>query len=91
MCDILDSFSKYLPTEVSTRYLEVKGNAYSYDDTKMFQLLMFGDQITVVQARSVAMLQDPQQSRKDALKGYVPVISRMAHKILLIRDKLHVF
>lgn len=84
MCDVLDSFSKYVPTKVSTRYLEVKGNTYSYDDTKMIQLLMFGDQLTVARARSASMLRDSQLSRKDAQKGYVPTISDWHSRICLL-------
>ena len=68
----------------STKLLEVRGNLYTYDDSKMIQLLLFGDQLTVARARSASMLRDPQLSKKDALKGCDPVISDWHARICLL-------
>ena len=44
MCSVLDSFNAYVPMEESTKCVEVNGEIYFYDDTKLIQLLLFGDQ-----------------------------------------------
>ena len=61
--------------------IEVDGELYQYDDT---QLLLFGDQLTVAQARSALMLRDPQTVAKDSLKGFVPVIVDWHTRICLL-------
>lgn len=84
MCDVLDSFTKYVPMEVCTDSMEIKGNTYTYDNSKMVQLLLFGDQLTVARARGASMLRDAQVGKKDTLKAYVPTISDWHTRICLL-------
>ena len=49
MCSVLDSFNAYVPLEESTNCIEVAGDLYFYDDTKLIQLLLFGDQLTAAE------------------------------------------
>ena len=83
-CDVLDSFNKYVPMEVHTNSVEVKGNTYIYDNSKMIQLLFFGDQLTVARAWGASMLRDPQVGKKDTLKAFVPTISDWHTRICLL-------
>ena len=78
------SFNKYVPMEVRTNSMEVKGNTYTYDNSKMIQLLLFGDQLTVARARGASMLCDPQVGKKDTLKAFVPTISDWHTRICLL-------
>ena len=84
ICDVLDSFTKHVPMEVCTNRLEVKGNIYTYDNTKMIQLLLFGNQLTVARVWGASMLRDPQLGKKDILKAYVPTIADWHTRIILL-------
>ena len=53
--------------EVCTKSLEAKGNLCTYDNSKMIQLLLFGDQLTAARTRGASMLRDPQVGKKDTL------------------------
>ena len=77
MYSVLDSFNAYtlyVPMEESTKCIEVAGDLYFYDDTKLVQLL-FGDQFIVAQARSASKLRDTHTKAKNTLQGFVPVIA----------------
>ena len=84
MCSVLDSFKAYVPLEESTNYIEVVGDLYFYDDTKLIQLLLFGDWLTAARARSASKLCDTQTKAKDALQGCVPVIADWHTRICLL-------
>ena len=91
MCDVLDSFTKYVPIEVHTNSVEVKGNTYVYDNSKMIQLLLFGDQLTVARAWAASVLRDLQVGKKDTLKAYVPTISDWHARICLLEVREIIF
>ena len=48
---------------------------YCYDDTKLIQLLLFGDQFTMARACSASQLRNIRANIKDTLQGFVPVIA----------------
>ena len=75
MCAVLENFNCYVPTEIHTKSVEINGKQYFYDDSKLIQLLLFGDQLTVARARGALQLRDPQITAQDTLKGYVPTIA----------------
>ena len=89
MCSVLDSFNAYVPMEESTKCIEVAGDLYFYDDTKLVQLLLFGDQLTVARARSASKLRDTQTEAKDTLQGFVPVIADWHTRICLLEASTH--
>jgi len=72
MCEILQSFNNYVPTKRVTNDIRVDGRDYQYNDSKLFQLLLFGDQLTVTRARSAMLLRDPHLLVEDKLTGFVP-------------------
>lgn len=70
--------------EESTKCVELNGKVYFYDDTKLIQLLLFGDQLMVARARSASQLRDAQVNTKDTLQGFVPVIADWHTRICLL-------
>ena len=84
MCSILDSFNVYVPMEESQKCVEVNGQMYYYDDTKLTQLFLFGDQLTVARAHSATQLRDSHTNTKDTLQGFVPVIADWHSRICLL-------
>ena len=84
MCSVLDSFNAYVPMKESTKCVEVNGEIYFYDDTKLIQLLLFGDQLTVARARSASQLRDTHTNTRDTLQGFVPVIADWHTRICLL-------
>jgi len=58
---IMDSFNQYVPAEMSSKKITVNESEYNIDDTKIMQLLFFGDQLTVTRACSAAALREPQK------------------------------
>ena len=44
----------------------VNGKDHEYEDCKLIQLLLFGDQLTVAKARSAAVLHEPQKEVRQA-------------------------
>ena len=84
MCEILQSFNCYVPSQIDTNKIAVNGGDYQYDNTKLFQLLLFGDQLTVARARSAMLLRDPQLLIEDKLKGFVPTCADWHARICLV-------
>ena len=75
MYSVLDSFNAYVPMEESTKCIEVVEDLYFYDDMKLIQLPLFGDQLTVACAKSASKLCDIQTKAKNTLQRFVPVIA----------------
>ena len=84
MCSMLDSFIKYVPIEESSKTLQIDDESYNYDDTKLIQLMLFGDQLTAARVRGATQLRDSQTKAKDTLQGFVPVIADWHSRICLV-------
>ena len=84
MCDVLDNFTTYVPMQESSKTLEMNGKSYTYDDTKLIQLLIFGDQLTVARIRGAEQLRDCQVEAKDTLQEFVAVIADCHSRICLV-------
>ena len=70
----MDSINRYVPSEKSSSSVIMNGSQYMYDNSKLIQVLFFGDQLTVARARGAAVLREPQKSKLDKLEGFVPSI-----------------
>lgn len=68
MAHIMASFNQYVPIEESITSLQVNGREHTYDSSKVFQLLFFGDQLTAARARGAQTLREPQKNRLDRLE-----------------------
>ena len=47
MSQITKSFNKYVPVEEYVATFNVNGCEHAYDSSRLYQLLFFGDQLTV--------------------------------------------
>lgn len=75
MCQILESFNQYVPTQVSTNRISVDGKEHVVDNTKLTKILFFGDQLTAAWAHGAAILHEPQKQKLDRLEGFIPTIA----------------
>jgi len=85
MGQIMDSFNQYVPLEESIQTLEVNGTEYTYDGSKLMQILLFGDQLTVARARGASTLREPQKKCLDRLEGFVPTIADWHARMCLVQ------
>ena len=74
MCHIVNELSKYVPCEEVVESLTVGGKDFSCDKSRLFQLLLFGDQLTIARARSAILLRCFHPTALSKLKGFVPTI-----------------
>jgi len=70
MAEIMDGFTQYVPSEKISKNINIDGKEYIYDDSKLMQILFFGDQLTVARARGASTLREPQKMCLDCLEGF---------------------
>jgi len=75
MSHIIASFNQYVPVEESVTTIDIDGNEHTYDSSRMYKLLIFGDQLTVARARRAAVLREPQKKRLERLEAFIPTIA----------------
>ena len=56
MCKILDELDTYVPAVPSTKTILIDGEEYEVDATKIHQILLFGDQLTVARICSASVI-----------------------------------
>jgi len=74
MCHIVNELTKYVPYEEVIESLTVDGEDFSCDKSKLFQLLLFGDQLTIARACSAIVLRCFHPTALSKLKRFVPTI-----------------
>jgi len=85
MSHIMASFNQYVPVEESVTAITLNGKEFTYDSSRLYQLLFFGDQLTVARARGAAVLREPQNKRLDRLEGFVPAIADWHARMCLVQ------
>ena len=56
MCKVLDELGTYVPAVPSTKTILIDGEEYEVDATKIHQILLFGDQLSVARIRSASVI-----------------------------------
>jgi len=82
MSRIIASFNKYAPVEETVTTITVDENEYTYDSSQLYQLLFFGEQLTVARARRAAVLKESQKKRLDR---FVPTIADWHARMCLVQ------
>ena len=85
MSHIMTSFNKYVPVEESVTTIDVNGDEHTYDSSRLYQQLFFGDQLTIARARGAAVLREPQKKRLERLEGFVPTIADWHARMCLLQ------
>ena len=85
MTKIMDNLSKYVPVHVANKTVTVEGNACSIDDSRMVQILLFGDQLTTARARGAIALRDDDTSALHQLEGIVPCVADWHARMCLLQ------
>ena len=75
MADIIEDLSRYVPIHESTASADVHGSCLHIDDSKLVNILLFGDQLTVACAQGAMQLQDDDNTSLHSLEGFVPAIA----------------
>ena len=57
MTQIMDSSNHYVPLEE----VNVDGKEYTYDSSRLMQILLFGDKLTVARARGASTFHGPER------------------------------
>lgn len=75
MCSILDELDTYVPAIESSKTVLIEGDEYEVDATKVYRLLIFGDQLTVARIRSASVIRCTTDTGVlEKLEGYTPAI-----------------
>lgn len=86
MGKILSEFHKYVPTLNRIGHLTLpNGSSIDYDDSRFFQILFGGDQLTVARARGAQSLRATHDSAKERLEGVCPVIEDWHARMTLMK------
>ena len=85
MTDILDDLSKYVPVHVASRTATIGDRSYDVDDSRMVQILLFGDQLTVARARGAARLRDDDTTALHRLEGCYPAVADWHARMCLLQ------
>jgi len=85
MTEIMDDLSKYVPVHVASKRVIVEGKTYSVDDSRLVQILLFGDQLTIAHARGAITLRDDDTSALHWLEGFVPCVADWHARMCLLQ------
>ncbi|XP_065908049.1 uncharacterized protein [Dysidea avara] len=86
MTEILDDLSKYVPVHVASRTETIEGKSFDIDDSRLFQILLFGDQLTVARARGAIGLRDDDTDALHRLEGFVPAVADWHTRMCLLQE-----
>lgn len=76
MCHILDALNYYVPAKKCTKAVVIEGKDYNIDDSRVFPVLLFGDQLTVARVRSSSIIRSTTDSGAlDKFAGFSPAIA----------------
>ena len=87
MTEILESLSQYIPTHESTREEIIEGTNYTFGNSKLIQILLFGDQLTIVCSRGATQLRDD-KAAIDRLNGFIPAIADWYARMCLLQVRI---
>ena len=85
MTEVLDTLSEYVPVHVATKTVSVEGKDYTIDDSRLIQILFFGDQLTAARARGAIALRDDDISALHRLEGFVPAVADWHARMCLLQ------
>ncbi len=89
MSKIMESLHKYVPTRTSEGNLTLpNGESLTYDNTKFFEILFGGDQLTVARASGVEALRVGHETAHDRLDGLVPIMKDWHARGILLKVRV---
>ena len=89
MRQIMEILHKYVPTRPSVGTFNLpNGESLEYDNTKLFEILFGGDQLTVARAAGVKALRLGHETAQERLDGLLPVIEDWHARVVLLKVNL---
>ena len=85
MANIIESLSRYVPVHESTVSADIQGSSFNIDDSKLVNVLLFGDQLTVARVRGAMQLRDDDNTHLNRLEGFVPAIADWHARMCLLQ------
>ena len=75
MSKILEHYMKLVPSlSAEGKYTLSNGEVISFDDTRFWEVLFGGDQLTVARIRGTQALRDTEETALNRLQGIVPIV-----------------
>ena len=71
----MDEISQYVHVQKEVGQVQVGDESYTHDRSKVIQIILFGDQLTVARAHSSITLRALHDTTIDQLKGLVPTVA----------------
>ena len=86
MCKILESLSKYVPSQEYTATVSLPdGTMSSSKDVIFHQVLIGGDQLTCARVRGAQSICANHETNMDKLSGFTPVVEDWHTKMTLLK------
>lgn len=86
MSQILMRYMELVPTLASEGHFTLPNKSViTFDDTRFWQVLFGGDQLTVARIRGTQALRDTQDSPEDRLEGVTPVVEDWHTRMTLLK------
>lgn len=89
MAEILDNLNQYIPVHESTINSTIEGKSYEFDNSKLIQILLFGDQLTVARSRGAAALRNDDSTSMNRLEGFVPAVADWHARMCLLQVMIY--
>ena len=67
------------------KYTLGNGTTITFDDTRLWEVLFGGDQLTVARIRGTQTLRDTEESPGDRLEGVIPVVEDWHTRMTFLR------
>ena len=71
------------------KYMMSNGTVISYDDTRFWEVLFGGDQLTVARIRGTQALRDTEETARDRLEGIIPVVEDWHTRMTFMKVQCH--
>lgn len=82
----MSEFHKYVPTCSQEGQLTLpNGSTIEFDDTRFFQILFGGDQLTAARARGAQALRATHDTAKERLEGLCPVVEDWHARMIFMK------
>ena len=80
-----ESLSQCIPIHESTRKAIIEGRNFTFDSSKLIQMLLFSDQLTIACSRGAAQLRDDGKAAIDHLNGFTQAIADWHARMCLLQ------
>lgn len=86
MSKTLEHYMKLVPSfSAEGKYTLSNGEVISFDDTRFWEVLFGGDQLTVARTRGTQALRDTEETALNRLQGIVPIVEDWHTRMIFLK------